>query len=200
MFFKQPTSWRPRISRDLMVSVALSGEPPKPNGVVSQLPVQVYQLEHEIMSTIPTLLTYTFSHTCTNFSCCPISSHLKGFKFQVLTLQASNLTSEDLTMTVLAPASNTSPSVISLNSSPSSPMSPYVVLNEVVGRVGSEKYSTSLERPRSIAVVSENQKHNVDFGGRTVSFREQSSPISDIIPSAGLGCSHLWLQSRVPLG
>lgn len=159
LFFKQPTSWRPRISRDLMVSVALSGETPKPNGIVSHLPVQV------------------------------------------LTLQASNLTSEDLTMTVLAPASSTSiPSVISLNSSPSSPMSPYMVLNEVAGRIGSEKYGTSLERPRSIPTVSENQKHSVDFGGRTVSFKDQSSPMSDIIPSAGLGCSHLWLQSRVPLG
>lgn len=75
-----------------------------------------------------------------------------------------------------------------------------MVLNEVAGRIGSEKYGTSLERPRSIPTVSENQKHSVDFGGRTVSFKDQSSPMSDIIPSAGLGCSHLWLQSRVPLG
>ncbi|KAG6601410.1 hypothetical protein SDJN03_06643, partial [Cucurbita argyrosperma subsp. sororia] len=157
LFFKQPTSWRPRVSRDLMVSVALSGDPPKPNGIVSHLPVQV------------------------------------------LTLQASNLTSEDLTMTVRAPASSTSPSVISLNSSPSSPMSPYMVLKEVAGRIGSEKCST-LERPRSIPAASENKKHSVDFTGRSVSFKEQSSPMSDIVPSAGLGCSHLWLQSRVPLG
>ncbi|KAL0538922.1 hypothetical protein IC582_023092 [Cucumis melo] len=158
LFFKQPTSWRPRISRDLMVSVALSGDPPKPNGIVSHLPVQV------------------------------------------LTLQASNLTSEDLTMTVLAPASSTSPpSVISLNSSPSSPMSPYMVLNEVAGRIGSEKYVTSLERPRSIPSVTENLKQSIDSGRGSVSFKEQSSPMSDIIPSA-IGCSHLWLQSRVPLG
>lgn len=171
-----------------MVSVALSGNIPKPNGIVSHLPVQVENLKKT---------KQTSTHICTNFQC----SHLKRFKFQVLTLQASNLTSEDLTMTVLAPASSTSlPSVISLNSSPSSPVSPYVVLNEVAGRIGGEKYSTSLERPKSIPVVSENQKHNVDFGGRSVSFKELSSPISDIIPSAGLGCSHLWLQSRVPLG
>lgn len=75
-----------------------------------------------------------------------------------------------------------------------------MVLNEVAGRIGSEKYNTSLERPRSVPVASENQKHNVGFGGRSISFKEQSSPMSDIIPSAGLGCSHLWLQSRVPLG
>ncbi|XP_022945914.1 uncharacterized protein LOC111450016 isoform X1 [Cucurbita moschata] len=154
LFFKQPTSWRPRISSDLMVSVALSGDPLKPNGIGSHLPVQV------------------------------------------LTLQASNLTSEDLTMTVLAPSSSSYPSVISLNSSSSSPMSRYWVLNEVAG----EKYSTSLERPRSIPVASENQRHNVDFGGRPIPFEELSSPMSDIIPSAGLGCSHLCLQSRIPLG
>ncbi|XAR64746.1 hypothetical protein NMG60_11008554 [Bertholletia excelsa] len=82
LFFKQPTSWRPSVSRDLMIAVAseISTQNSSPNGRVTQLPVQV------------------------------------------LTLQASNLTSEDLTLTVLAPASFTSPrSVVSLNSSPSTP-------------------------------------------------------------------------------
>lgn len=43
LFFKQPTSWRPRISRDLMISVAseMSGQSSAPNAGVSQLPVQV---------------------------------------------------------------------------------------------------------------------------------------------------------------
>lgn len=42
MFFKQPTSWQPRISRDLMISVAseISGQH-VPNEGASQLPVQV---------------------------------------------------------------------------------------------------------------------------------------------------------------
>lgn len=45
LFFKQPTSWRPRISRDLMISVAseMSGQALGSDG--TQLPVQVI---HEI--------------------------------------------------------------------------------------------------------------------------------------------------------
>ncbi|XP_061975458.1 uncharacterized protein LOC133697110 isoform X2 [Populus nigra] len=113
LFFKQPTSWRPRNSRDLLISVAseMSGQSSGPNERVSQLPVQV------------------------------------------LALRASNLTSEDLTLTVLAPASFTSPpSVGSLSSSPTTPMSSFVGL------------------PESTGIIT------------------------------GLGCTHLWLQSRVPLG
>lgn len=42
LFFKKPTNWRPRISRDFMISVAseMSGQSPASNGV-AQLPVQV---------------------------------------------------------------------------------------------------------------------------------------------------------------
>ncbi|KAI4314213.1 hypothetical protein L6164_027147 [Bauhinia variegata] len=89
---------------------------------------------------------------------------------QVLTLQASNLTSEDLTMTVLAPASFTVlPSVVSL-SSPTTPMSPFAGFAECLGRV------------------------NGDGGPQAASTSD------DVIPSSGLSCTHLWLQSRVPLG
>ena len=47
LFFKQPTSWRPRISRDLMISVAseMSGQSSAPDAGVSQLPVQVSYTE-----------------------------------------------------------------------------------------------------------------------------------------------------------
>jgi hypothetical protein len=43
LFFKQPTSWRPRTSRDIMISVAseMSGESPGPYERNSQLAVQV---------------------------------------------------------------------------------------------------------------------------------------------------------------
>lgn len=43
LFFKQPTSWRPRLSRDIMISVAseMSGESPGPYERNSQLAVQV---------------------------------------------------------------------------------------------------------------------------------------------------------------
>lgn len=130
LFFKQPTSWRPRTSRDIMISVTseMSGESPGPCERNSQLAVQV------------------------------------------LTLQASNLTSEDLTLTVLAPASFTSPpSVVSL-SSPASPMSPFIGFTEFLGRI------------------------NDDGRPQTVSTND------DVIPSSGVSCTHLWLQSRVPLG
>ncbi|KAF9673508.1 hypothetical protein SADUNF_Sadunf10G0031500 [Salix dunnii] len=147
LFFKQPTSWRPRNSRDLLISVAseMSGQSSGPNERVSQLPVQV------------------------------------------LALRASNLTSEDLTLTVLAPASFTSPpSVGSLSSSPTTPMSSFVGLPESTSIITGEKYSSAVQALTSLTTTSE--------------IIEQSSPISDVISSTGLGCTHLWLQSRVPLG
>ncbi|KAK4598395.1 hypothetical protein RGQ29_015744 [Quercus rubra] len=161
LFFKQPTNWRPRMSRDLMISVAseISGQSPGPNEGVSQLPVQV------------------------------------------LTLQASNLTSEDLTLTVLAPASFTSPpTVVSLNSSPSTPMSPFVGFSEFTGKASADRRGSAMQRPGSAPLLSDSQKQNSDGGARSVSFNERASPTSDVVPSTGLGCSHLWLQSRVPLG
>lgn len=119
----------------------------------------------------------------------------------MLTLQASNLTSEDLTLTVLAPASFTSPpSVVSLNSSPTSPMSPFVSFAEFTGITNGDKRSSTVQRQSSAPVASGNQKHNVNGGARSVSFNELASPVSDAIPISGLGCTHLWLQSRVPLG
>ncbi|XP_022733470.1 uncharacterized protein LOC111287295 [Durio zibethinus] len=161
LYFKQPTSWRPRFSRDLMISVAseISGQYSGPNKRVTQLPVQV------------------------------------------LTLQASNLTPEDLTMTVLAPASFTSPpTVVSLNSSPTSPMSPFVGFSEFSGKESSVRHISSLHLLSSMPITSENEKQNSDAGARFTSFNEQLTPIADFIPTSGLGCSHLWLQSRVPLG
>lgn len=161
LFFKQPTNWRPRMSRDLMISVAseMSGQSPSPNEGVTQLPVQV------------------------------------------LTLQASNLTSEDLTLTVLAPASFTSPpTVVSLNSSPSTPLSPFVGFSEFTGRVSGDRHASAVQRLSSAPLLSDTRKQNGDVGVRSVSFNEQASPTSDVVPSTGLGCTHLWLQSRVPLG
>lgn len=161
LFFKQRTSWRPRISRHLMISVAseMSSQNPSPNGRVPQLPVQV------------------------------------------LTLQASNLMSEDLTLTVLAPASFTSPpSVLSLNSAPSTPMSPFVGHFESSGKGSGERRISSMLNASSASLASENQRQSGDGGPRTAAFNEQAIPISDVLPSTDLGCTHLWLQSRVPLG
>ncbi|XP_026421677.1 uncharacterized protein LOC113317754 isoform X1 [Papaver somniferum] len=159
LFFKQRTNWRPRVSRDLMISVAseMSEQAPRSKGGASKLPVQV------------------------------------------LTLQASNLTSEDLTITVLAPASVTSPpSVVSLNSSPTTPMSPFVGFSEFTGR---ERNIAVMQRLKSApAATTDNQKEKAGAGVRSVSLNEQTVSISDVIPTTGLGCTHLWLQSAVPLG
>ncbi|KAK9750832.1 hypothetical protein RND81_02G225300 [Saponaria officinalis] len=102
---------------------------------------------------------------------------------QVLTLQASNLTSEDLTLTILAPASFTPPpSVLSLNS-PSSPPSLVAF--------------SATQRLSSIAPLAENKSQN---GTQSLSLDEQTVPVADAIPMTALSCTHLWLHSRVPLG
>ncbi|KAJ4734076.1 heat-inducible transcription repressor [Rhynchospora pubera] len=113
LFFKQATSWRPSVARDVMISV--SSEPY--NQVVRQ------------------------------------SMRVPQLPVQVLTLEATNHTPEDLTLTVLAPEpSASSPSVVPLNSAPTAP-------------AGS-------------------------------SFSTESTMEGNGIAS----CSHLWLQSAVPLG
>lgn len=154
LFFKQPTSWRPRISRDLMISVA------------SEMTKQT------------------------------LGSFEGGAQLpvQVLTLQASNLTSQDLTMTVLAPASFTSPpSVVSLSTSPTSPLSPFIGGSDFTERV-------SIDKQISAAQSSSNQVPEGKNLCQSVSFSERATPIPDVLPSGDLGCTHLWLQSRVPLG
>ncbi|CAM8929884.1 unnamed protein product [Rhodiola kirilowii] len=162
LFFKQITNWRPRISRDLMISVAseiskrllgFSG------GNVAQLPVQV------------------------------------------LTVQATNYTSEDLTLTVLAPASFTSPpTVVSLNSSPTSPVSPFIGFAEFAGKLSGETKGILDQRSSSMPPVLDIQKQFVVNQSQSASNYEQPVPNCDVIPSTSLNCSHLWLQSRVPLG
>ncbi|KAI7726704.1 hypothetical protein M8C21_000269 [Ambrosia artemisiifolia] len=129
LFFKQPTSWRPRMPRDLLISVASQMSRPTlgSDDRIPQLPVQV------------------------------------------LTLEASNLTSEDLTLTVLAPASfSCLPSVVSINSTPASP--------------------------------TDGDSRQDGNGPQTGSFNEYAISITDVLPTSDLGCTHLWLQSRVPLG
>ncbi|CAI0386750.1 unnamed protein product, partial [Linum tenue] len=151
LFFKQPTSWRPRISRDLLISVAPElSHRSSTNDRVSHLPVQV------------------------------------------LTLRASNLTAEDLTLTVLAPASFTaSPSVGSLLL-PSTPRMAAAIgpVRKHGDKVGSKTHSRVASAPPALEQLNEG-------GGLSGS---QSSAIPDVISSSGFGCTHLWLQSRVPLG
>ncbi|WCJ32496.1 hypothetical protein M5689_013916 [Euphorbia peplus] len=159
LFFKQPTSWRPRIPRDLMISVAseISGQYSEPNERDTQLPVQV------------------------------------------LTLQASNLTSEDLTMTVLAPASFTSPPSVGSLTSPKTTIHPFVGLSESRSIMSGESVGSRVQKSVSMP-VSTNLKESSNDEVPSLSFTEESSSEVDVIPSNGYGCTHLWLQSRVPLG
>ncbi|XP_039690276.1 uncharacterized protein [Medicago truncatula] len=153
LFFKQPTSWRPRSSRDIMISIAsqMSGKSRGDYDKTYQLPVQI------------------------------------------LTLQASNLTSEDLTLTVLAPASFTSPSVVSLNS-PRTPKSPFIGFAEFLARVNGERRIGSKWKKGFNSIIKKKVEQSYDGKAQEVSLSD------DVIPSSGISCTHLWLQSRVPLG
>uniref|UniRef100_A0ACD5TU18 Uncharacterized protein n=1 Tax=Avena sativa TaxID=4498 RepID=A0ACD5TU18_AVESA len=102
---------------------------------------------------------------------------------QVLTLEATNMTSENLTLTVLAPEASGSSSVVSLNSAPTTPNGSYDNLNESARRSGSGKHGTGFRRLNS--VVASSPKESENGGNRT---------------STSAGCTHLWLQSAVPLG
>ncbi|XP_015965427.1 uncharacterized protein LOC107489172 [Arachis duranensis] len=108
---------------------------------------------------------------------------------QILTLQASNLTSEDLTLTMLSPASfSLPPSLVSL-SSPTTPRSPFIGFADFLGRVNSGR-SSGATQP---STVEENGEKSSTSEAKAVS-------TSDVVPNSGLSCTHLWLQSKVPLG
>uniref|UniRef100_A0A0D9Z271 RNA-binding S4 domain-containing protein n=1 Tax=Oryza glumipatula TaxID=40148 RepID=A0A0D9Z271_9ORYZ len=114
----------------------------------------------------------------------PISSaRVPQLPVQVLTLEATNMTSENLTVTVLAPEASGSSSVVSLNSAPTTPNSSYDNLNESVRRSGLGKHRAGFRRMNSVLAGSPKESDN---GG-------------NIINTSG-GCTHLWLQSAVPLG
>lgn len=171
-----------------MISVAseMSIQSLEPDERLSQLPVQV------LIGTCVTVFLFLLLN---------LKVFTNSFDCQVLTLQASNLTSEDLTLTVLAPASFTSPpSVVSLNSSPSTPLSTFVGFSELTAKVNGERRGSATQRLSSAPLMSESQRQSGDGRGHSASYNDQTVPVSDVIPSSGLGCSHLWLQSRVPLG
>ncbi|CAN4124388.1 unnamed protein product [Withania somnifera] len=149
LFFKQPTSWRPRISRDLMISVA------------SEMTKQT------------------------------LGSFEGGAQLpvQVLTLQALNLASQDLTMTVLAPASfNSPPSVVSLSTWPTSPMSPFIGGSDFMERVSIDKQTSAAP---SNSLVSVNQVPEGKKFSQSDSISERDTPIPDVLPSGDLGLTYV---------
>ncbi|KAG2629416.1 hypothetical protein PVAP13_3KG430500 [Panicum virgatum] len=102
---------------------------------------------------------------------------------QVLTLEATNMTSENLTLTVLAPEASGSSSVVSLNSAPPTPNDSYDGVNESSKRSGLGKQEIGFRRLNSVLATSPKESDNA--GNRI---------------SNASGCTHLWLQSAVPLG
>jgi hypothetical protein len=93
------------------------------------------------------------------------------------------MTSENLTLTVLAPEASGSSSVVSLKSSPTTPNSPYDGLNESARGSGLGKQGIGFRRLNSVLDGSPKEGDN---GGNK--------------PVSASGCTHLWLQSAVPLG
>ncbi|CAI9278388.1 unnamed protein product [Lactuca saligna] len=103
---------------------------------------------------------------------------IPNLPIQVLTLEASNLTNEALTLTLVAPPSFTS-SMVSLNYSPASPMTPF---DE---RVSND--DIALHRLCSVSKVLD-QRCRVDS--------DQIVPVSN----TDIGRTHMWFKSTVPLG
>lgn len=79
-------------------------------------------------------------------------------------------------------------------------MSPFVGFPEFTERLSGDRRSTAIPRLGSATLASEKKKQNDTSRSRSATFEEQAPPMSDVLPSSGLGCTHLWLHSRVPLG
>ncbi|KAL7603190.1 hypothetical protein Lser_V15G14809 [Lactuca serriola] len=107
-------------------------------------------------------------------------NRIPNLPIQVLTLEASNLTNEALTLTLVAPPSFAS-SMVSLNYSPASP-SPMTPFDE---RVSND--DIALQRLCSVSKVLD-QRCRVDS--------DQIVPVS----KTDIGRTHMWLKSTVPLG
>lgn len=124
---------------------------------------------------------------------------------QVLTLQATNLTEDNLNLTVLAPASMASlPSVVSMNSTPSTPcVSSYMGFSEGKGRAGildtEDGGIVTLPKLRSMSLPSVRPIETIT-GMTPLILKEQNISAADIMADSNSACTHLWLQSTVPLG
>ncbi|KAL8227533.1 hypothetical protein R6Q57_015117 [Mikania cordata] len=118
-------------------------------------------------------------------------NNIPNLPVQVLTLEASNMTNEDLTLTLLAPSLLDSPSVASLKPSPKSPLSP----------INNNLQNSALHRLCSASKVLGQRSDEGDDHSRTPgTFKDKTVLISDLFPRSDLGSTHMWLKSRVPLG
>ncbi|KAL0908816.1 hypothetical protein M5K25_023324 [Dendrobium thyrsiflorum] len=129
------------------------------------------------------------------------STRLPQLPVQVLTLHASNLTSEDLTLTVLAPLSSaSSSSVVPLSSSPRNHTNTRASFPEIIGREAGDKNAGNMQRMSFMPAVAEKHDVNDANGEGSISLAQRIGATSDCLPSTDRGCTHLWLQSAVPLG
>ncbi|KAL6659303.1 hypothetical protein ACP70R_003343 [Stipagrostis hirtigluma subsp. patula] len=112
-----------------------------------------------------------------------LNARVPQLPVQVLTLEATNMTPENLTLTVLAPEASGSSSVVSLNSAPTTPNGSNDGINESAKRSGLGRHGFGFRRLNSVLAGSPKESDN---GGNRM--------------STASGCTHLWLQSAVPLG
>lgn len=101
------------------------------------------------------------------------------------------MTSEDLTLTVVAPASFTSTAFLN---SPTNPKSPFIGFLDFSERVNDDRGIGATQGQSFTSVVKDNEKQSYDKNAQAASTSDE------VIPSANLSCTHLWFHSRVPLG
>lgn len=117
----------------------------------------------------------------------------------MLTLEATNLTNEDLTFTVLSSEPSVSPSVLSLSSTPKSPMNIYLAFHDYAGKTRDRcKKIVQVLSPLPVTTTFENESSD---DSKTLSSEgQQTSTLPDHVSSNCSGLTHLWMQSAVPLG
>lgn len=108
-----------------------------------------------------------------------------------MTLQATNLTSEHLTLTVLAPTQLTSPPFV-LNTPTSNAINPFS------GYFGRQETISGKDRGGSSLSFDSINEQSGD--GAAEPIHELKSPVSAVASSNRFDCTHLWLQSRIPVG
>ncbi|KAL3693771.1 hypothetical protein R1sor_007422 [Riccia sorocarpa] len=132
------------------------------------------------------------------------------FKPQVVTVQATNLTSQDMNLTLLAPSSlaNSPLSMVSFPGptadSPITTYSKQKSFKPVPLHDEEKKETTATDRPESpdqyLDLPPVRRMESVIGMSPTVMFRERNVSAADIVADNSPARSHLWLQSTVPLG
>ncbi|CAM6102824.1 unnamed protein product [Calypogeia fissa] len=170
--YRHSLQWRPRLPRDLLVSVSLESQPPV-DAVNESQPL---------------------------------------FKSQVVTVQATNLTAQDMNLTLLAPSSLAN-SPLSMVSFPvplaDSPITGYSKQYSQNGdqSSGNEEESEPTS-PAAQQLISQSDSSSLPpvqsiesvIGVSPVLFRERNISAADMVADNSPARTHLWLQSVVPLG